>query len=333
MNKLILFFAFLGLAFALNCTTSRNCHSVTTSDNYVACISGVCQCLTNQGFDGLATLASPCDCLEPKDVYMDNNGPSGRTYNCIDVAATTANLARQAAMKQQVIQIYRNTIGVTLPYEISEEYISVAHLFAPNVKARVSPIGHLNGVTFKQFFYSLAAASNIVNVFFVDLQAEGNVVSVRIDTQANETGSPMFNLTTFGSFYFDPNNLTVIAADLILANWGKIQNLPSFAYPYAIAGICEVSSAYCTGVNQQYSSYADCVSFLTALNFGTYDQFGNTTSCRTIFTDMIPTAPIVDGANLHCPDIGRNSPQCSDTGYPTFYTNDIINPYGTVLVI
>lgn len=328
--KVLFFIAvIICLCQSLGCVDRHQCFpAVSNGRNWVDCIVGQCTCLSLKGFDGNATFTNPCDCSSPKETTHHESGQ----LLCVDIegAVVAANQKiREAFLKSQVVQIYQNTIGITTPTLIAAEYISVDNLFASRINGRVTPFGSMNDTTFRNFFYSLAAFSNITNVRFIDLKAEGNTVSIRVDTEANEAGEPIFNLTQTGFFYFDPNN-KVAAADLSLLNFGKHQNIPPQFAIFVAQGVCEIHSILCTGPNQQYANVTECINFLiNSIPFGTYDQINsNTLVCRSIFADMVPYPPAIHGSNLHCPDIGPSGGvQCRDVPYSDFYRRDVVNPF------
>jgi len=324
------------------CTAQWQCSSVTTDYNYVQCSNGFCACRTDLGMDGTGlSPSSPCTCLSPKTVIWNNGSPY--CVNLQDAVNAKNQKNKEALQKQTVQQIYRLLIGTFTPQLIAAEVINVDNLLSPTAVGRISPVGHFNGVMLKQYFYALAASSNITNTYFIDLRSEGNVVAVRVDVEfTHPAPSPyqpaVFNLTEKGFFFFNDQGI-VEAVDLEILNLGDIEDPPSFLYPFFIAQVCNTingnpalnqTQGTCNGANLQYADWNTCVAHLSSIPFGSfYRANSNTVVCRLIHQLMTIFPPPSVGANLHCPHVGpTGGGMCVDMPYSEFYTNDVYNPAG-----
>jgi hypothetical protein len=71
LNTILFGLIFLTTTHALDCTEQWHCSNVTEAYNFVECKNGVCACRKDLGFDGNATIESPCSCKDKTVVYMD----------------------------------------------------------------------------------------------------------------------------------------------------------------------------------------------------------------------------------------------------------------------
>jgi len=82
-------------------------------------------------------------------------------------------------------------------------------------------------------------------------------------------------------------------------------------------GLCQIQTTVCTGSNQQYSSYSDCMtqtgSIATTGNLG--DTSGNTIQCRAYHLSAAATSTA--NAAVHCPHIAVASAVCTGTSNTT----------------
>ncbi|KAF9070240.1 hypothetical protein BDP27DRAFT_1220995 [Rhodocollybia butyracea] len=116
------------------------------------------------------------------------------------------------------------------------------------------------------------------------------------------------------------NELKIISYDAILRRWGEYLtyvipllvpkiteelNLTTTNVTELIAlktavDVCQMSTQYCTGSNQQYASNDACMSFMTQLPFGQPWEGGMDNGiCRYIHKNMVKYRP-----EVHCPHIG-----------------------------
>jgi len=192
-------------------------------------------------------------------------------------------------------------------------------VFADNAAGRIVPVGNFDDQEGSfEYFYGLAAAVDIVSIDFVKIIARDNIVAFQANLLINQSSvstQGLQNLTQEGFITFNNDSLIVLY-DLVILRLGQASPVPPAADPFVIDNICVVAGNYCTGVLQQYTSYAECVTYLSNINFGSFDNLSsNTTCCRTLHSALVPLRPAI-----HCPHIGPTGGNaCIDTPYAEFY--------------
>nr|XP_019042637.1 hypothetical protein I302_09246 [Kwoniella bestiolae CBS 10118]OCF21567.1 hypothetical protein I302_09246 [Kwoniella bestiolae CBS 10118] len=86
----------------------------------------------------------------------------------------------------------------------------------------------------------------------------------------------------------------------------RVQNLTGFSngtyilQQYLAQSTCNAALEHCTGVNQQYENFDQCMTFLNGLSLGQFYRLGeNNLGCRYLHTPMLPFRP-----NVHCAHVG-----------------------------
>jgi hypothetical protein len=311
----------------LNCTEQYQCYPAVSNDyNFVSCVAGQCVCLYKQGFTGAATVSSPCTCASPNVVEW-----AGNPY-CVNVPSFS-RLAIQQWQISQVELIYQYTIGINTALGVATGLVPLPPIFSPNCTGRINSVGNLDCLTFQEFFYALSANSNVTGFNAVEAISVGNVVSTRIDVFTNELPSPQSNITQTGFWYFNPITNLIEKIDISFLNLGS-RNNRDLSIPYNVAyGICEVSTAFCTGLHQQFNSFSSCMNYMTNTSLvlvGNFDQIkSKSLACYALLADVTAVKASV-GDFSHCVDIGENSNICTGPiteAYDTYYSNDIVNPF------
>jgi hypothetical protein len=200
----------------------------------------------------------------------------------------------------------------------------LSHIFAPNVKGRVSPVGDFHdfeGVV--EYFYGLIAAggTKVPQVIFPYLyQAEGDRVAVRVDIMLNGTSRPPYNLTETGWFKFNDQDL-VEAFDLAILNIGAAIDPPVAGQATTINRVCATllsTPGNCVPgtYDGSYANMNDCVTFLQSIPFGSWNRANsNTVTCRLLHSILTIFRP-----QVHCPHSGKTGGgKCVDVPYTSYY--------------
>jgi len=226
---------------------------------------------------------------------------------------------RLEKLKDQVREIYKYIVYPT-PDMIFAGQVNLSKVFNLEVaKGRVDPLGTFETPSLLvEYFYGLVNPSSFIRVIstdVTDLVAEGDEVYVSANVlfapgpnatiTGNQTISP-YNLTESGRFLFDDSD-RVISCDVIIHNIGKISD--RFLQPtidtieYACA-ILLISPGRCNSTvdpDGYYTSFEDCVEFLSSINFGSFnDAASNTTVCRFLHSLLTVYDPV-----MHCPHAGK----------------------------
>jgi hypothetical protein len=340
LSTLAVVLTFVLYSHALSCSEQYQCTSVSEDYNYVQCVSGKCQCRTSSGFVGAATSEDKCRC--PFGVYWGSNGPQckqcdpprsivwldGNPY-CVDGAECeelTADEVIQQIRKQKVREIYENLI-YPKPLAILADHSIALEQFSDSVTGRVTPVGQFSdfeGVL--EYFYALALTPTafVPSVNIRTLISTGDRVGVRVDITFNRTDGSGFqyNLTQTGFYEFDSNN-RVKEFDVAILNLGAAVDTPEEARPFAIQQMCNtvmVSPGFCANLGE-FADYTDCVNFMNALPFGSWNRANsNTTTCRLLHTILTAVRP-----DVHCPHVGKGGGgKCQEFPYEYHYTHDFL---------
>jgi len=326
------FFGLASVAFCTSCSATYQCYPVSTSANYVTCQNNQCKCLN--GFQGNATAANKCRC--DFNVVWGTNGVQckkcdpprqiiyigGNPY-CVDgqeCENAVAENDKQELRRNKVQEIYTDLVAPT-PIQILTGQKSIAHIFAPDVRGRVTPLGKFIGFQGTlEYFYGLSAAQNIVSqVFIKSLVSTGDKVSVEVDIFFNypPPQTPQ-NLTQMGFYTFNSDNL-VSSFDLVILNLGAAVDIPAFAQPQAIQQICQTISGPSGTCPTTYATVTDCVNFMNTIPFGSWNRANsNTVVCRQLHTILTPLRP-----DIHCPHVSPSGGgACIDFPYASFYQEE-----------
>jgi len=307
----------------------------------VVCAAGQCQCRSDNGFVGSATLSDKCRC--PFGVYWGTNGPvckkcdppstivwkNGNPY-CVDGEECEERVAqkqKEQIRMQKVREIYENLVYPT-PLAIIADPTLAYEQFSPSVIGRVVPVGRFTdfqGVL--EYFYALARSPTafVSQVNLRTLISTGTRVGVRADITFNANdGSRTWNLTQTGFYEFDEND-RVKEFDVTILNLGKNSDLPDdpVIRQAAIQGMCNtlmVSPGTCVGWGE-FEDFNDCVSFMNSLRWGTWDRANSdTVTCRLLHTILTAVRP-----DYHCPHVGKTGGgKCIEFPYEDHYIHDYL---------
>lgn len=257
----VLALASISTVSALACSATWECTSVSNDYNYVECMNGACVCKEALGFTGAATTASKCGCAAPNKVYWEGGAPYCIQYNHAVTYAQEQN---------------RNDILIS---KINGVYTSPVWADAIDGTVRTGLLGSLfveNGTT-------------------IDL-------SFRVYAPDLSTYLFSYDLDQTGLWSLNQDNLLQSVA-LVISNLGWVSD-PFFPEISATReGLCNiiVNVARCTAAHDPtgyYSTVADCVNFLSPLNF-------EAVTCRQHHAILAMTQP-----EISCPLTGKASPQC-----------------------
>jgi len=132
------------------------------------------------------------------------------------------------------------------------------------------------------------------------------------------------NLTEVGFFYFN-NDLKIQKYDLSILRLGSLWGFENPVLGVSVVdsfvqSVCLADQAYClpTGFTE-YDDLADCVSFLSSVPQGSFDNCeSNTLACRIIHAALVPIRP-----DIHCAHIGKSGGgACVNKPYNRYYQND-----------
>jgi len=248
-------------------------------------------------------------------------------------------------------QVYKLAI-----YNYAEDAILTGVLpdvFNPNVTARVYDFAiMLQGpLTVAEYFYGLvpnrvtyeSVPAVISRVDFNHFINNGQVAYTSINYVIALFPSLFViqNSTQVGTWRFDEDD-KIIEVD----NWQPYNSVttlaefdvtsPAYQDPY-FTQVCSRHMLYCTGPNQQYDTYDDCIAFMESLPFGAPDENEwSSTQCRWWHAYLSKLRP-----NFHCPHVGpTGGGVCDDftvaSLYNPFFPNDpnrLVGPASYVATI
>jgi|SRR5579872_294056 len=321
---------------SLTCTAQWQCSSVTVDYNYVTCTSGVCECLTGNGFDGNATTSYPCQCLSPSSVVWQDSVPY--CINYADAAACKnehAQEAQQIAAVQTIFQatLYPGIVGI-MENLIAGQPNAIFDLFSNTSVGRWDPYGVFNDkISLIESFYGelWTPGDRVSQVTIKKLISQGNIVYINVVLLVNDTNDGIhytsINSTTSGSFTFNNDGL-IQSVDLISHNQGaEINNNEPAFNPSSIELFCGLIlfGANCNATYDPtgfYANFTDCTNYLTNVYpWGTWDDLyflGNTTICRVYYAILAIGRPAV-----HCPSVGKTGGSiCVNHDYASYYVKD-----------
>ena len=320
---LLVLYYFSSLAYSLSCTAQHECQSVTTNYNYARCVSGQCQCKTDLGFTGSATVTDKCSCLSPNDVYWA--GAPSLPYCITYQDAVTYKLEKASNDYQRDLigQLYGSLVWPT-PAIIMGSLIagvptSIGNHVASNGIGRVTPLGIFTGVEgIVEYFYGTVwtGAARIYNVTFEHLVSQGNTVAVSANLFFNIYNADQsaivdsYILRQSGTFVINDAGL-IQSMDLIIHNLGPNSNRITPHYDQTVLGtLCYLvmNLAHCNATydpNGYYTDFNDCIAYHANPNFvwGTWDDIyfnGNSTICHYFHALLAVARPAV-----HCSHSGK----------------------------
>jgi len=324
----------------LVCPRGRDheCSSVSTHNNYVACVNHVCQCKTSQGFVGAATPTSMCSCPSGKSIYHLHSEDDTSLPYCVDLADAVSweqEQTRNDLLTGTISSLYNSLVFPT-PQIIMGQLITgqtvggIWDLVATNAVGRVDPLGEFStkdGIV--EYFYGQVwtGGSQIQQVVINKLLVEGNEVTISVDLHFyiydTWPGGQLltdYNLTQSGVFTFNDQN-QIQSMDLVIHNLGKAVNWFFADHAGEITRLCEIilDDAFCSSSLDPTGYYAnmdDCVSFMNTVDYGTWDDIReNSVACRQFHAILAIARP-----QVHCPHAGKTGGgKCVPSVYTNYY--------------
>jgi hypothetical protein len=230
-----------------------------------------------------------------------------------------------AVRSRRIRRLYADLI-FPIPTLILAGKVSVASIFDPTVRGRVTPVGQFEEAeAVNEYFFALASTpmSRVTKTTFQSLVASGDKVAVEVDIHFRQTGGGEFTLRQTGFYTFNAED-RVVSFDLAILNLGAAVNPRSDAEKDAnIQSVCQVLTvgmgqlpATCPG---EYTSLADCVAFMHSIPYGSWDRANSHTAvCRQLHTLLTPYRP-----DVHCPHAGKTGGgMCVDFPYESFFETE-----------
>jgi len=227
------------------------CLAVSDAPSFVFCNSTTNKCQCKPEFSGNASVAGPCRCAAPKQVYFQLGTSSplnsvsitdalassslvpaewGVTaVRCVDLIGLEAAEAKNAKHKASVLKFFNNTIYPT-PQAILQNPDMLLDILSPTVKSRISPAGSFDGFQgVVEYFYGFIAQPGLISqrVDVRSIAATGNTVAVKANIfivngqPAGGFPPATFNLSIFSFFTFDDND-KIQSIDVSVPNLGKL---------------------------------------------------------------------------------------------------------------
>jgi hypothetical protein len=229
------------------------CLAVSDAPSFVFCNQTTNKCQCKPDFSGNASVAGPCRCAAPKQVYFQLGTSSplnsvsitdslsasslvpaewGVTaVRCTDLIGLEAAEAKNAKHKASVLKFFNNTI-FPAPQAILANPNMLLDILSPTVKSRISPAGAFDGFQgVVEYFYGFVAQPGLISqrVDVRSIAATGNTVGIKANIfivngqSATSGGFPpaTFNLSIFGFFTFDDND-KIQSIDISVPNLGKL---------------------------------------------------------------------------------------------------------------
>ncbi|CAF1194077.1 unnamed protein product [Didymodactylos carnosus] len=134
--------------------------------------------------------------------------------------------------------------------------------------------------------------------------------------------NPDRNLTFFSYMAFDKHH-RICGYDAQIRNLGITVDFPPETHPATIQALCQGIQETCTGDNQQYENFEDCVDFMTNKTpYGSSDQLDqDSVSCRTLHIQLAALAP-----DVHCPHCGpMGGEACTNKTSQSYYEVDYLS--------
>jgi hypothetical protein len=232
---------------------------------------------------------------------------------------------RDAVRMGKIRELYADLVAPT-PTLVLTGQKSVRHIFAADVRGRVTPAGEfMDAEAVNEYFFGLATTptSHVARVDLPSLVASGDKVAVEADIHFQRLDGSAFTLRQTGFFTFDRRD-RVASFDLAILNLGAAVNPKSAAEREAtIQGVCAVLTLGVGGqpptCPDEYADFSDCVSFMHAKPYGTWDRANSdTVVCRQLHTLLTPFRPA-----MHCPHAGKTGGHaCVEFPYESFFEKE-----------
>lgn len=299
---------------ALQCQYQWQCSPVSQDYNYVDCIDGQCECITDRGFGGNATVQNKCACsLSVK--WLDNQ------IYCLSFANSVAyrlKMERKIKYEGIVKAIYQAKLWPTASTYVPKLKNNVLtggvfDFFSPTVRSRIDPIGNFTGL--KQVVEYLLVPfagdlSHVTSLEHTEWITENDLVYTKVEQEikvyAFKNGPLVYNytLTESGIWRFDENDkIYSMGLQLHALSWATEPLYDNKVV--VILKTCETIVNKCSGSITGYTSPGDCVNFLTNLEFGTMDYLRKDSAvCRHFHSQLVDVDP--DHA---CPEVGKTTPK------------------------
>jgi hypothetical protein len=333
-----LLLSFVSSIGAKSCTFRAQCLSVTENLNYVDCVDGTCECLTDFGFSGNASITDKCICESPKMVYTKFVAPHLLRYcvNIQDAVACDKQKEFNAIMEAQTRRLYDNMIWPTCLELVQDHFFGnntlLDDLMDENARGRSDPYGEFDSRrTLLEVYYGTVSLGQIrvINTVYKKLVTQDNTIAVRVDLFFGEypdsestTPTRVYNVTQTAFIAFDPETHLIVSIESTNHNLGKASDTPKS--PQVLADNCFLimNIANCNGTNDPSGFYAnatDCYEFMDAISYGTFDDLRtNSVNCRLFHALLAVWDP-----ELHCPHTGKTGGgKCYDVSLEDYYTKD-----------
>jgi len=219
-----------------------------------------------------------------------------------------------------VHQLYQNVVCNSptdcTPWNILTSNLTIpGNVLAPNVQMRINPLGFFPIFpVVAGYFYALGQPppnTNVVGknrvskIFFTSPEvAYGNRVCGHVDIFSSMffTETNTKNFTHYYCFAFDANN-QISYGEISFRHLGTLSDFPDCVPGLNVQianSLCPAIQFNCVGANQQYSSVAQCVSYVGSLPTATWDKANQANipcvSLHLLLTFMFP--------DIHCPHVG-----------------------------
>lgn len=354
----------LGIVLGVNslvCQNANQCTSVSDDRNFVDCVNGVCVCNSDRGFLGSATVTDKCTC--PYKTYGGNGGfyckqcdaPRRMYYdNGVPYCANPAECENNLITKRQRMENHLISFWTKLT---NKAKFNSSEFFAPNLEGRPDPY-YINGIhdhktAFEYLLYGGKLQYHQVTIQSLTIDTVKNMVSNIVDIEVfvgylNDTfqvfpgfgpfipgtpgGNGLANATMHFTWSFDENGDKIVAYEAVSRSTGggfdpTGPNVATIRVALR-QQLCATHAAKCTGNLSQYSSMNDCISFLSAIDPGSfYYAWKNNAVCRSVHANLALTDP-----ETHCEHLSRTSSKCRDTPYKSYY-NQMYLPNTSPIVI
>lgn len=214
-------------------------------------------------------------------------------------------------------------------------------LFNANVTGRIDPVGKFVGFQDSiEYFFALApipgpATNNVAITGFQITEFSSGCADVATSVvylycsiyapgQPGH-GTPVAPLKQVAFWKFDQNGAVEKYDAWIpnLNNWVQSTTGLQLSNPQVQGGsiqqLCATTQQRCTGANQQWASFDECVATLSARRYGDYNEaWGDNIVCRSIHIFLTLARP-----EHHCPHVGpTGGGKCVDVPYGQDYFTD-----------
>ena len=207
--------------------------------------------------------------------------------------------------------------GANMIYEalVNNNLTVPSRLFSEDAFVKLPPIGEFTGIlSVIEYYYGLGGPvqgglplpHRVTETEITHVTCWNNTCSFQalIKFQDFATNSSLYNYTHHGSFFFDEDDkICGGQVNFIHSNWQDINPLDSSALQTVIQSVCGATMLQCTGANQQYNSFQECMTFMSTKAYGGFGQLDlDTINCRLLHTSLQRISPL--SASRHCPHSG-----------------------------